>query len=431
MKWIVWMLLPWLTAAGAATAQTVADASLPPGALVLRAIESTPEVRAAEAMVDRAQAEQRMRRVGPYEAQLSVIPQQRRIEGGPTYREWEVDLARGVRWPRKARLDREIGATGREAAQLMLEDAHHAAARRVLVLWSAWQRATVTLQLQRSQVELWQRERASVARRVALGDAAGRDQIALDATLAQARAAALQAEVAQLTAQLALSSQFPALPLPERVRLPSAPPSLTGSDESWVNLILARSHEIGAADALSRQRDAEARRARADRVPDPTIGLRALSDRGGRERVLGITLSIPLGGGYRGAQAAAAGADAMGAQAQLAMVSRDVRLEAQRTVALARGMHEVWRRQGEARIAAEASATRVERAYALGESGLAELLAARRMAGDTALAERQSSVDAIEAVTRVEVDAHELWHRHEDGDVDEPRAGVSLPRMGQ
>ena len=431
MRRMSWVLPLWLAMVTAAAAQTVADASLPSGTLVLQAIESTPEVRAAEASLDRARAEQRMRQIGPYEAQLSVIPQQRRIEGGPTYREWEVDLARGVRWPRKARLDREIGATGREAAQLMLEDAHHAAARRVLVLWSAWQRAAVALELQRGQVELWQRERASVARRVELGDAASRDQIALDAVLAQAHAAVLQAEVVQLTARLALGSQFPALPLPDRVRLSSAPPSLPGSDEGWINLILARSHEIGAADAQSRQRDAVARRARADRVPDPTIGLRALSDRGGRERVLGVTLSIPLGGSYRGAQAAAAAADAIGAQAQLAMVSRDVRLEAQRTVALARGMHGVWRRQAEARVAAEASASRIERAYALGESGLAELLAARRMAGETALAERQSSVDALEAVTRVEVDAHELWHRHADDDVDEPRAGVSLPRMGQ
>lgn len=422
-----WLAL-WSGLAGAQ--QVVSGTALPPQEVVLQAISVTPEVRAAEAVLARAEAEERMRRVGSHETQLTVIPQQRRIDGSGRYREWEADLSRGVRWPGKARLDREIGAAGREAAQLMLEDSHHAAARRLLALWSNWQRAGVALELQRRQVELWQRDRTTVARRVQLGDAAQRDLLAVDAALAQARASALQAGAEQTVARLALSSAFPVVPLPEVVRLPPQPPALSGTDEAWVKLILARSHEIGAADALARQKDAVARRARADRLPDPIIGVRVLDEQGGRERALGLTLSIPLGVRYRSAEAAAAGADAMGADAELSMVRRDVRQDAQRAVAMARAMHEIWQSQDSASKAAEASALKAERAYALGESGLAEVLAARRLAQEAALAEHRASVDAIEAVARVEVDAHERWHRHDAGDDDAPM-DTPLPLLGQ
>ncbi|WP_161970917.1 TolC family protein [Aerosticca soli] len=415
-------------------AQTGADTSLPPRELVLDAIESAPEVRAAEAGVARAEAEERMRRAGPHEAQFTVIPQRRRVDQEGRYHEWEVDLSRGVRWPGKARLDREIGATGREAAQLMLEDAHHAAARRLLALWTDWQRAAAATALRQQQAQLWQQELASVDRRVALGDAAQRDRLAVDAALAQAQVAVLQAQAEETRARLALQAQFPGLPLPAQVRLPPQPDPLPGQDAHWQALIVARSHEIGAADARARQKDAEARRAQADRTPDPVLGLRMLDERGGREHTLGVTMTIPFGIAYRGAAAAAAGADAMAAAADLAITRRDIEEGAHQVVAAARAAFAVWQRQREARDAAETSAAKTERAYALGELGLVDVLAARRLAEDSALAEQRALLDAIEAVTRVQVDAHEVWHAHAPGDTDEDapvRPGQpALPTVG-
>ncbi len=422
MRHAFWLIALW---AAAGHAQPPArDTSLPPQELVLRAIEATPEVHAAEAQLARAEAEQRMRRVGSHETQLTVLPQQRQVEGGARYREWEVALARGVRWPGKARLDREIGAQGYEAARLLLEDAHHAGARRLLALWTDWQRAGVLADVQQSQVALWQRDLAVVRRRVQLGDAARRDLVTVEAALAQARASALQALAAQMSARLALVSEFPGLPLPQQVFLPTVPPRL--GDNDWVALVLQRSHEVGAAEAMVQQRRAEAARARAERMPDPVVGIRVLNERGGRERALGLTLSIPLGGSYRGAVAAAAGADALAAEARLSMVRREAKHDVQLAVAMARSLHGIWQQQKVARTAAEASASKAERAYALGESSLTDVLAARRVVQETALAERRASIDAVEAVARVEVDAHELWHRHEGADDD---AAPSLPSL--
>jgi len=411
-------LAMFLALSGVQAQQSPADTSLPPPEWVLRAIQDTPEVHAAQAQLDRAEAEARMRRIGPHEAQLTLIPQTRRIDHDGRYREWEVDLSRGVRWPGKARLDREIGQAGREAASLALEDAHHAAARRLLALWSDWQRASAASTLRRAQLDDWRRERDAVARRVQLGDAAVRDRIALDAAVAQAQATLAQAQADADVARLALSSAFPELPLPERTRLPVAPAALDGSDTGWETLIRQRSHEIGTVAAIARQKDAEARRARADRLPDPQIGLRMISDRGGREHALGVTVTIPLGVSYRAAAASVAGADALGAQAELAMVRRDVGRNARQVVMLARAHYTIWQRQQQAAAATRSSANKAARGYALGEMGLDEMLIAQRAAHDAALAADRAEIDAIEAVTRVKVDAHAMWHRHDPGEHD-------------
>lgn len=257
-----------------------------------------------------------------------------------------------------------------------------------------------------------------------------REQVA-DAALAQARAAALQAEADAKVADLVFNSTYPGLPLPERVRLGDEPPTLGGSDAHWSELIVQRSHEIGAADALARQREAEARRARADRLPDPTVGIRVLDDLGGRERAVGLIVSIPIGVRQRGALAAAAGANALAAQAELAMVQRDISGSARESVARARAAYAIWSSRQLALIAARDSANKTERAYTLGESGLAELLVARRGELEAALAERSAVVDAIESVALVRIDAHDLWHHHTGApDLDEHAGGgAHLPDL--
>ncbi|MEO7066868.1 MAG: TolC family protein [Rhodanobacter sp.] len=433
-RWLsIMAIMVMLPAAVAAQTPVSSPASLPlpPAELVLPAIAHTPEVQAAAAVLSRAEAEARLRNVGTHEATLTMIPQRRYIQGGPTYNEWEADLSRPVRWPRKARLDREIGAAGVEAAQLMFADAQHAGAVRLLMLWSNWQRTHVIAVQQRAQVATWERDHKAIARRVELGDAARRDLLATDAALAQARAAALQAEADAQIAELSLRSAFPELPLPDRVRLGDEPPVLSGSDAHWSELIVQRSHEIGAADAVARQREAGARRARADRLPDPTVGVRVLDDLGGRERAVGLIVSIPIGVRQRGAVAAAAGADALAAQAELTMVRRDISSSARAGVARARAAHAIWSSQQLALNAARDSASKTERAYTLGESGLAELLVARRGELEAALAERSGAVDAIEAVARVRIDAHDLWHEHTDGpDLEEhPDGHAQLPDL--
>lgn len=401
---------------------------LPAEELALPAIARMPEIQAAMARLSRAEADARLRDVGSHEATLLMIPQRRTIQNGPTFNEWEADLSRGVRWPHKAGLDREIGAAGTEAAQLSLADAYHAGARRLLALWTGWQRGRAVVAEQHAQVAIWERDYQAIGRRLALGDAARRDQVAAEAALAQARAAALRAEADLQVATLALHSTFPGLPLPGHATVAGEPAQLDGSDAHWSGLIVERSHEIGIAAALARQREAEARRARADRLPDPTVGVRVLDDLGGRERAVGLIVSIPIGVRQRSATAAAAGADALQAEAELAVVRRDIEHDAIDRVAQMRATHAIWVQRSQALRAAADSASRTERAYTLGESGLAELLLARRSALEAALAERGAAIDATEAMAMVRIDAHDLWHYHAgEGDNEAHDADPTLP----
>ena len=89
---------------------------------------------------------------------------------------------------------------------------------------------------------------------------------------------------------------------------------------------------------------------------------------------------------------------------------RDITRDASLTVTRAQVSVGLWQA---ARTASRASAARLERsrkAYALGETDLAELLLAERLDGETALAERRARVDAHEALLLVRIDGHDLWH---------------------
>ncbi|MDE3141197.1 MAG: TolC family protein [Pseudomonadota bacterium] len=428
--------------AAAVPVPRTADAALPDQALAMRAIQALPEVRRKAAEFDAARARADMRNIGNREAQVTWIPQDRRVQDGTHYREWELDIDKSVRWPSKYLLDKRIGQLGVEAARLDFEDSHHAGARLLLAQWSAWLRAGSDAAVSARIATLIEQERALVARRVHAGDAAQKDLLAADAALAEARASAIEAGLAEQSARRTLAATFPTLPLPQRVPRVENPPALAGAAAQWQARIVDVSHEIGMARSTAEQREVEARRARADRVPDPVLGVRVLSDLGGHEKVYGVILGLPLGFRYRGAQAAEAGAQAQAAAQDLSLVMREVHLSAAQVVSQAEALHALWQQRALAQAAATASLEKTRRAYALGEAGISEVLLAAQGAAKTDQAAGRAAVDTLYAVERVAVDAHARWHRHAeaahdgaDHAADATPAGnasaVKLPALGE
>jgi outer membrane protein TolC len=387
---------------------------LPPTVVVERAIVALPEARAASARVEQAMAEQRLRDAGPHEPELLLIPQRRWVDGGtPAQREYEVQLTRGLRWPNKARLDREIGTLGVDVATLQLGDAHHQGARRLLDQWMAWLGASAQADNASSRAALMQRERDAVATRVRLGDAAQRDLDLADANLARLLADALDTASRRDAARQRLANDFPRLPLPDQA--PALPAPVPLDDPAhWQALIVERSHEIGAAVAEAQRMQRMADRARADRLPDPTIGLRYLNERSGAERALGVVVSIPLGVRARSARADAdqSGADVTAAEAEA--MRRSIVLGARLAVADAAAAQAGWTQLARASEAAALAARRSQRAYALGEAGVVDWLVAERQAGEAAMAEIDARVRAQHAWLRIQIDSHALWHVHDD-----------------
>ncbi|QOD91312.1 TolC family protein [Lysobacter sp. CW239] len=395
-----------------ACATATAQEFLPPPELVMRAIEARPEVRAAASEVDAAGAQARAYAVGSHEVELSAIQQRRRVDQPSDtgrYAEWEAQISRRFRLPGKAALDRRIGEAVVDAADMYRDDARHQAARSLLERWMQWLGASATADEAGRQYDSVTRAHRSVKRQVELGEAALKDLELMEVEVAQAEVHRLGATTALDKARRAFEIQFPQLPLPLRPPALPDPVPLEGSDQTWINLIIQRSHEIRGLEALAAAQDATAARARADRIPDPSLGLRVMSDRDGSEQVVGLVLSMPISGRYRRSLMDAGYADAAASHAQAEAMRRQVTQDGELAVHDAAGTLAQWRALKSAYDASAAASQRLNRGWQLGELSLAEWLVAERNHRQIAWAETTARAKAIEAWLRVHVDSHELW----------------------
>lgn len=394
---------------GPAGASEASPDFLPAAEQVRRAIASHPQLRVARSQRQQAEAEARGLAAGPHEFTLELAPQRRRIRGGPRFNEYEASLSRGLRWPGKARLDRQIGALGTALAGTELGEAEHELGQRLLQRWLDWLQAEAAHAQAEEQHRLLQEDRAAVARRVELGDAAALELDVAEASLARSRAALRAAESAALAARTLLRGDFPDLALPERA--PGLPdPQLDAPGlERMGSRLLAGSHALDTARQATERESLRARRAQAERRPDPSLGLRWLDEEDGQERAVGISLSIPLGSRQRRAEATAALAAADASQAQLDAIERELGIRTGLRVTATRQAIAIWQDQAAALAAVRASSARIRRAHALGEVGMAELIMARQLESEAALAELDARAQAHRATLELRLDAHELW----------------------
>jgi outer membrane protein TolC len=321
--------------------------------------------------------------------------------------------------PGKAPLDREIGTRSRAIAALARGETAHEAAVRLLELWMQWLRATSTDEEARAQLQSLQTEQASLKRRVEIGDAAQLDLDLITAELAQARAAAVTSATLLSAAKHALNTDFPQIKLPARAPSLPEPQPLPGTEGEWQSRIVNDSLELKIAENEAARQDATAKRASADRIPDPTLGVRFFNERGGQERAVGLVFTMPLPGRYRRELANAEHAQARARLRDIEVVRRVLTKEAHLKVAMATDALGQWRALREAQQAMQAAANRTQRAWELGETGLAERLLAARRAREMAYQELSARVAAHEAQLRVRIDSHDLWHPehgHEDED---------------
>ena len=191
---------------------------------------------------------------------------------------------------------------------------------------------------------------------------------------------------------------------------PLAPPQRIDEDESvWRERILEHNHELLVARAEIAQAERVAERWRAERRPDPSVGVRYASERSGGEHVLGLTLSMPIPGAGRDAALSGALAQVRLRGEQAAAVERRVGGEARVVYRAALGAWESWQRADEAAQRLARHAELAARGYALGEGTLNDVLLARRAANEARLSAVGAQAQAQEARYRLSLDAHRLW----------------------
>lgn len=403
----------------AAAVEMVANyPDLPPPATVEAALRNSPDVLAAQAGIKVGEAVRQRLQAGEHEVTVRMVGQRRSVNPSERYREWDVGLERAIRLPGKAALDGKMGDVEVARSQTLYGDALHETGRRLLKAWFVWNRERAQSQQWADQVELLKNQAGIVAKRVRAGDAPRLESDLAEAAVAQAESALYQARLRQQVAANELGQRFPAIPLPTSVPA-SAPVPLQQGLEYWKEEILRHNHELSVARneaALGRLRS---ERSSADKLPDPTVGLRFGGERDSAERIVGLHVSMPFPGGARSARADEGRALAEMASQREAAILRKVAAESVNSFAAAQAAYGGWQSAQSAADKMRGNAELMARAYALGEMGLPEVLTARRQALEANLSAALARLEAAETRYRLLLDAHQLWPL----DVDEEGEG--------
>lgn len=406
-----------LLACGATVAQTLtpsqlAPLALPPVAPTRDVIAALPQVLAARAGVAVAQARGERLQAGTYEWALKAGVQQRRESTGAQFAESDFAIERSIRWGNKLEADRALGAAGVLAGELSYADVWHESVRGLLQSWYDWQRARSGQRVQDAQLKLAQQQLEVATRRVKAGEAPRIDQIMAQAERDRVQAALTQARGRVQVQSQELQKRFPGLVLTDEPDAkPGVPLALMADVNAtqWVARIMDDNHEVELAQAEARMARLQSQRAQLDSRPDPLLGVRTANERGGQENLVGVYVTIPLTGAYRAAEQRATLALADAAEQRLNLTRQKVEAMAQRVVLQAEHHQAAWQRLQAVQVAMEEVAQLAGKAYGMGELTLTEALQARRSALEAALSADAARWDALEAVARVLVDAHQLW----------------------
>lgn len=400
-----YILLPLLALA----APLAAEPGLPDEASVQGALTQHPAVEAARQQVAAAEAGADARAVGPHEVTLSGSYTRRRIDLEGEFNEFDAQISRAFRLPDKARLDRAIGTYEVDAAENLAEDVRHQTALVLSDYWWDWVGASGQARVDAQAVANYESALGAVERRVELGDAAELEADQARAALGTARLLAEQSSGEAGLARARLEAQFPTLALPAEAPQIPVPEIADARLSQLRDQVLTNSHEIAAAKALTRRASTLAERVEADRLADPSFGVRLFSERSGAEQGAGLTFSIPLGGRSRAAQASQAGAQASAAVAEERMVLQDVEETADADLSESRFRIRSWQSARDSLRAQMDVLARLRRGHELGEIDLSELLLGERMAHDAFRTEGELRTAAQRAITKLRIDSHELW----------------------
>jgi outer membrane protein TolC len=323
-------------------------------------------------------------------------------------REWDVAIERPLRLPNKILIDDDIGNEVVNRAEQALGDAHHETGRTLLHLWFNWLREQAQTTQWQQQVDILKQQATSTEKRLLAGDAPKMEWNQAQAAVSQASVSLQQAKLRTQLAGAELTRQFPAILLPPKQTLPMPIP-VEHDFSYWKNQILDHNHEIELAQSEKRVQQLLAERGRADRVPDPTVGLRYSNEMGGNEKVTSLYLSVPLSFGLRANNAQHA--EYLAEIANNRVVATRLRLEGDAYAAHAQAVssYQTWQQAQQAAESLRKNAELVTRAYTLGESSLSDTLTARRLALESTLTENVAQLDANETRYRLLLDAHQLW----------------------
>ena len=408
MKSWIMMTLGWaLVLPLQVVAQPATPSDLPPAELARAAIEQEPSVVKARYALEAAGHAGRRIAASPYEWSVGVDGQRRRYDTGGNSNEWTARIERPIRIGGKAELDQGLGDATERIARVELAQARHEAARALADLWIGWLATIQARELAKEQLGFAESSASAVAGRRKAGDASLLDLNAAQADAAEARRQFDAVQAQEAKAILRLRARFPSLVMEPRSL--SEPVELDMEEVQWRERVLAESETLRIMQESLKRAELTADRARADRIPDPTVGIYTASEARRSERIVGVSVSIPLGGTYRRETMQEALKQVDVTRAELERQRKEVDLAIAETINDARTALRRWRLAEQSAQMARENARLGQRGYALGEGDLQSLLLLRRQSVDAVGASLSSRIEALKARNRLLVDAHLIW----------------------
>ena len=385
---------------------------LPPTELARESIDQDPAVVEARRALSAAGHGAAALRAGSHEWTTKIAAQRRRYDNGGNSNEWTASLERTIRIGGKAGIDAQLGDNDLVIGQARIGEARHEAARALADLWIDTLATSRQRELWAEQLSFAETSHQAVEKRRKAGDASMLDVNVARADLIEVQRQLSAATTAEAKSKAKLVVRFPTLKYePKPLAEPTA---LDMSLPQWRDRILSESDPIKIAEGLLKKAELSAARAKADRIPDPTIGVYTASEAFRNERIIGLSVSIPLSGSYRSERMQQALQEAEAARAKVERQKREEEAEIVEAYADATGGLELWRLASQGLSTTRDSARLTQRAYMLGEADLQTLLLARRQALDASTAAEQARVEALRWHYRLLVDAHLIWALEDD-----------------
>lgn len=376
---------------------------------VARAIlDQDPEVTSARAGMAVFKEEAAIAKGSPYEWTAKYTSQKRKMEAGNLeYSEWNAALERPLRLPTKMGADKRIGKALLDRGEAEYGEAIHETAKELLNLWLDWLGAEQAYTLAKVNQQSTQDSLGIVQKQFKAGDAARLSVGLAQGELAEQQRATSTAKIKASVAWSTLLARFPGFTR-DYASLPEAVP-VNLPESFWRERISQQSDELKIAEAHYRQAQATGERARADRIPDPTIGLFSGSEFAGKERVTGISISMPIPGSQRSAKARKAIQAVEVAHGDWILQQRASEARIAAAIATASGNYESWQLAETSAASMAENVRLMQRAYTLGEEDLSTLLLAKRQATVASLTALEAKVESARAYYGLLIDAHLVW----------------------
>lgn len=403
-RWILVMTLVMPSAFAAGLSET---ADLPSHDTVARWLQSDPAMQESDFERARARHEAGMLRASPNEWTINAAGQRRRYDIGGTSNEWNAGIERTMRLPGKRSLDTRLGNDTEAIAEARQGDTQLQAVDDLVGLWLTWSAAAEERRLIDEQVDLVEKNRDAVEKRVKAGDAARLDLNLADADRADIERLQSELRTNEAQARARLGARFPDLPV-EPPRL-SQPLPIDESPDRLRTALLSRNPALQVANAELRFAESSVARERADRLPDPTIGVFSASEAFGNERIVGLSVSVPLPGEYRSQKLGRALSVRDKTEAALKREQQRVDAETSSRLLELQGRFDSWLLAKASADRSRENATLTQRAYALGEADLQTLLLARRQSLDATRTAVRAQFDAVLARYQIALAVGELW----------------------